>query len=67
VANPIVCAELRDTTYRLLEKHRQAILAVAQTDLTQIADLTRSMRMIEQQRQQFIQMHGDAFGLDASN
>lgn len=66
MANHIVLAEPIETAYRLPEAHRQAILEQAQTDLGRTADLA-SMREIEKQRQQFIQMHGDAFGLDTSN
>lgn len=66
MANSIVLAETRETAYRLPEAQRQAILSQAQTDLGRTADLA-SMREIEKQRQEFIQMHGDSFGLDASN
>ncbi|CAJ0802678.1 hypothetical protein LMG7141_04143 [Ralstonia condita] len=66
MANPIVLAEPQKAVYRLPEAHRQAILSQARTDPGRTADLA-SMREIEKQRQQFIQMHGDAFGLDTSN
>ncbi|MDB0572408.1 hypothetical protein LBW59_16730 [Ralstonia solanacearum] len=66
MANHIVLAEQIKAVYRLPEEHRRAILSQAQTDLGRTADLA-SMREIEKQRQQFIQMHGNAFGLDTSN
>ncbi|WP_296649902.1 hypothetical protein [Paraburkholderia sp.] len=67
MANHIVLAEPRETAYRLPESHRQAILSQAQTNLAGTADLTRSMREIEKQRQQFIEMYGDPFGSDSDN
>lgn len=60
MANHIVLAEPRKTVYRLPEAQRLAILSQAQTDPTRTVDLA-SMREIERQRQQFIQMYGDAF------
>ncbi|CAJ0725966.1 hypothetical protein DEE44_11460 [Ralstonia pickettii] len=62
----IVLAEPRKTVYRLPEEQRRAILSQAQTDLGRTTDLA-SMREIEKQRQEFIQMHGDPFGLDTSS
>jgi hypothetical protein len=62
MANHSVLAEATETTYRLPEEYRWTILSQAQTDITRTADLA-SMREIERQRQQFIQTHGDAFGL----
>ncbi|AXW22515.1 hypothetical protein [Ralstonia solanacearum] len=66
MANHIVLAEPRETAYRLPEAHRQAILSQAHTGLGRTADLA-SIQEIEKQRQKFIQMHGDPFGLDTSN
>ena len=66
MANNIVLAETSETAYRLPEAHRQAILSQAPTDLGRTAHLA-SMREIEKQRQEFIQMYGDSFGLNASN
>ncbi len=65
MANHIL-AEPRETVYRLPEEHRRTILSQTQTDLSGTAGRA-SMWEIEAQRQQFIQMHGDAFGLDTSN
>lgn len=67
MADHIVPTEPRETVYQLPAEHRRAILALAQTDLTGISDLVRSMREIEQQRQQFIEMYGDPFGTDVGN
>ncbi len=55
--DPLLATPLPSGEYRLAEADRQAILAQAPA--------AQGAREVERLRLQFIQQHGDAFGLDA--
>ncbi|VVE44017.1 hypothetical protein PHO31112_04304 [Pandoraea horticolens] len=67
MTNRIVPAEYSCAGYQLPAEDRNDILSQIQTDKNRISTLVRAMPNIETQRQQFIAMYGDAFGLDAGN
>ncbi|VVE54352.1 hypothetical protein [Pandoraea anhela] len=67
MANRIVPAEFSRTSYQLPAEARSDILSQTETDINRASALARSMSSIERQRQQFIAMYGDAFGLDVDS
>lgn len=66
MADEIVLVDKACEGYRLPAEHRRAILSQVRAG-GNLGTAVRATPCIEKQRQQFIEMHGDAFGLDADN